>query len=476
MNLYDLTATQALSGLKNGQFSALDYAGELLKRANDHADLNAFSYLDEDLILADAKASDDIRRSSERAGILCGLPIAIKDNINVAHQPTSAGTPGLRNHRPTGDAPVVAALRNAGAIPFGRTNMHELAYGLTSNNAYFGPVRNPFNREMIVGGSSGGSAAAVAARIVPVAMGTDTGGSVRVPAALCSIVGFRPTHGRYNGEGIVPISHSRDTAGPMSRSVSDIILLDQVLSGQSHDLAPTPFAGLRIGVPRGYFFDILDPEVARLVELALREMSDLGAILVEADIEGVKGCNLEVGRPIGWGEVVRDLPDYLEKYTDNISIEEVLDQVASPDVRVVIQRQFDPENRAEIDRAYEIAISRSRVELALNYQKYFDDNQLDVIAFPTTLVPARPIGEDKTIELAGSRAPTGATMLHNSGPSSIIGIPGLSVPVGLTGSGLPVGMELEARAGQDEHLLSIGLTWEKYCQRPILIPEGIPDI
>ncbi|VAW21613.1 Aspartyl-tRNA(Asn) amidotransferase subunit A @ Glutamyl-tRNA(Gln) amidotransferase subunit A [hydrothermal vent metagenome] len=470
MNLYDLSASQALSGLKSGQFSALEYVKELLRRVDKYAALNAFCHLDEELILREAKSSDDIRRSTGNSALLCGLPIAIKDNINVAHQPTSAGTPGLRNNWPTSDAPVVSAIRRAGAIPFGRTNMHELAYGLTSNNAAFGPVRNPFNPDMVAGGSSGGSAAAVGARIVPAALGTDTGGSVRVPAALCSIFGFRPSNGRYNGEGIVPIAHSRDTAGPMARSVADIVLLDQVLSGQRHNLSANSFKGKRIGVPRGYFFDILDAEVARLVELALVEMSDLGAVLVEADISGVKGCNPRIGRPIATGEVVRDLPEYLGKYAVNITIEDVLKQVASPDVQAIIKQQFAPENRAKIDKEYQFAINHSKPELARNYQQYFDDNQLDFIAFPTSLIPAPAVGDDETIDLAGTRAPTEATLVHNSGPSTIIGLPGLSVPVGLTSSGLPVGMELEARAGDDAQLLEIGLTWEKFCQRDIACP------
>ncbi len=470
MNLYDLDASQALSGLQSGQFSALEYARELLKRADIYAGLNAFCHLDEELVVREAKASDDLRRSSRNAGLLCGLPIAIKDNINVAHQPTSAGTPGLANNWPSSDAPVVRALRRAGAIPFGRTNMHELAYGLTSNNAYYGPVRNPYNFDMVAGGSSGGSAAAVAARIVPVALGTDTGGSVRVPAALCAIFGFRPSQGRYNGEGIVPIAHSRDIAGPMARSVADIVLLDQVLSGQRYKLPPASFKGKRIGVPRGYFFDVLDPEVARLIELALAQMSDLGAVLIEADIKGVKEHNPWVGRAIASGEVVRDLPDYLGKYAVNINLNEVLEQVASPDVAQVIRRQFDPRNRFDIDKNYQLAINHVKPELARNYQEYFDDNQLDAIAFPASLIPAPAIGDDETIILAGSEAHTETSLVHNSVPSTIVGLPGLSVPAGLTCSGLPVGLELEGRAGQDSDLLSLGLTWEKYCYRPVICP------
>lgn len=466
MTLCDLGAVEALDGLHKGHFSALEYVEELLARAKTGPALNAFSSLPADLILAEARSSDEFRRSSGSTGLLCGLPIAIKDNINVAHQPTSAGTPGLHNHYPARDAPVVSALRAAGAIVFGRTNMHELAYGLTSNNYSFGPVRNPFDPERVAGGSSGGSAAAVAAHMVPAALGTDTGGSVRVPAAFCGLTGFRPTHGRYCGDGIVPISHSRDTVGPITRNVEDIILLDQILSGKSQNLTPAPLKELRIGVPRTYFFSDSDPDVAKIVEDALVQLQILGVTLIEADIEGLQDCNSLVGRPISSGEVLNDLPAYLEEYAPGISIEDVVTQVASPDVREIIERQFDPQNRQQILAAYEIAVTRLRPALHQNYQRYFDRHQLDAIALPTALVTAPPIGEDETIELNARRVPTAPTLVHNTGPSSIIGLPGLTLPVGMSASGMPVGLELDAPAGHDNQLLSIGLAVEKYFSPP----------
>lgn len=165
MTLHLLSALEALAGIRAGNFSVGDYVEELLIRARQCHDLNAFSWLDEDAIRADASAADDVMRRSGPIGVLHGLPIAIKDNVNVAGQPTTAGTPALRHNVTDTDAPVVDALRRAGAVPFGRTNMHELAYGLTSNNAAFGPVHNPYDRRLIAGGSSGGSAAAVAAGI-----------------------------------------------------------------------------------------------------------------------------------------------------------------------------------------------------------------------------------------------------------------------------------------------------------------------
>ena len=183
-------------------------------------------------------------------GALHGLPILIKANIATANVPTSAGTPALRDYRPASDAPVVARLFSAGAILLGKTNMHELAYGITSNNGAFGAVHNPYNPALIPGGSSGGNGAAIAARMCPAGLGTDTGGSVRIPAALCGIVGLRPTVGRYSGAGIVPLSRTMDTAGPMARSVEDLVLLDSVITGQNAPVQPAALRGLRLGAAR----------------------------------------------------------------------------------------------------------------------------------------------------------------------------------------------------------------------------------
>jgi indoleacetamide hydrolase len=462
--LHDLTATQALAAMRCGQFCAVDYATALLERAETCAHLNAFSHLDAGLILRDARASDDLRKSSGETGPLHGLPVAIKDNINVAGQPTTAGTPALRDHRPANDAPVVAALRRAGAILFGRTNMHELAYGLTGNNAAFGAVRNPHDPQRIAGGSSGGSAAAVAARIVPVALGTDTGGSVRVPAALCGIVGFRPTHGRYSGEGIVPIAQSRDTVGILARNVADTVLLDQVLSGETADTLPVEMTDLRIGIPRAYFHDRLDPDIARLVDAALKALSDEGAKLVEANIEGMENCNPDIGRPIVSGEVLHDLPRYLNRYTDGITMDDILAQVASPDVREIIQSQFDPANRAGILAGYQRAKTVSHPHLFERFRGFFETHELDVVAFPTTRVSATPIGDNEFTDPSGARVALGPELVHNTGPSSIIGLPGLTFPVGLTPAGLPVGLELEADARQDVRLLSVAMGCERVLQ------------
>src|SRR5918992_5679722 len=279
MELLELTATQAVAAMKAGDITAEAYAAALLARAGSLKFLNALISQDADQILEAARSADRLRAAGGELRPLHGLPLLLKDNINTAALPTTAGTPGLRNNRPRHDAPVAAALFRAGGILFGKANMHELALGATSNNSTFGAVRNPYDPSKIPGGSSGGNASAVAARIIPAGLGTDTGGSVRIPAALCGVAGFRPTTGRYPdcstmpppqarvtsrlplptvgcwpSAGIVPISHTRDTAGLIARSVADLVLLDAAITGETPALAQVDLHGLRLGVARGNFF------------------------------------------------------------------------------------------------------------------------------------------------------------------------------------------------------------------------------
>ncbi|MEO8059617.1 MAG: amidase family protein, partial [Burkholderiales bacterium] len=228
-----MNSAQAVAAIRTGRLSAEAYVSTLLARAEQLKDLNAFIVLDRAGAIAAARKVDAMRSSGVALPRLAGLPIVVKDNINTRDLPTTAGTAALRDVRPKANAPTLQTLIDAGAIVLGKTNMHELAFGITSTNltSFAGPVKNPYDTSRIPGGSSGGTAAAIAARIVPSGLGTDTGGSTRVPAALCGIVGLRPSVGnggaerRYDSAGVVPISHTRDTVGPMGRSVADVALL-----------------------------------------------------------------------------------------------------------------------------------------------------------------------------------------------------------------------------------------------------------
>jgi indoleacetamide hydrolase len=344
-----------------------------------------------------------------------------------------------------------------------KTNMHELAFGITSTNAAYGAIKNPYNKEMIPGGSSGGTAAGIAARFSPAGLGSDTGGSVRIPPALCGIAGLRPSVGngnkRYPDRGVVPNSHTRDTVGPMARTVVDLALLDSVITGEA---APQPavLKGVRLGVPRGYFWEGLDAELAQVMDVALARLRTAGVVLVEANLDGIGDINNKISFPIALYEVGPDLTAYLAAEGGGISFDAVVADIASKDVAGAFAAA-----KTMPKEAYEAAIKTGRPQLQMLYADYFKTNGVDAVVFPTTPLPARPIntggdtGKD-TVELNGNQVPTFPTYIRNTDPGSNAGIPGLSLPAGLTKSGMPVGLELDGPLGSDQRLLALGMAIE----------------
>ena len=335
--LHDLGVAEAANAIRTGETTAEALADALLARAASHANLNAFIALDAERVRAAAREADRQRSSGATLGKLHGVPLALKDNLDTAEYATTGGTPGLAGNRPKRNAVVVEALLGAGAITLGKANLHELAYGITNNNAAHGPARNPYAPDRIPGASSGGTGVAVAARIAPGGIGSDTGGSVRIPAALCGIVGLRPTTGRWSQAGIVPISHTRDTAGPMTRSVADCVLLDGVVTGGSTEVAPTALKGMRIGVPRKYFWENLEPELAQICESALLRLTDAGAALSDVDMSEEAAIDGEAGFPIALYETVTDLNKYLAEHGTGMDYAALVAKVASPDVKGILQ-------------------------------------------------------------------------------------------------------------------------------------------
>jgi indoleacetamide hydrolase len=393
------------------------------------------------------------------------MPLALKDNIDTVALPTSGGTRALLGHMARADAPVARALFDAGALLAGKANMHELAFGITSNNAVTGSVRNPWNPALIPGGSSGGSAVAVAARMVPAAIGTDTGASVRLPAALCGVVGLRPTMGRYDASGIVPISHTRDTPGPMAREVADVALLDRVMSGGSNGLRPVSLRALRLGVPRAYFYSGADAGVLAVMEQVLARLANAGVELVEAEVDQLGPLNTAVGFPLVLYEMTQDLPAYLVHSGTPLNLAQVAAQIGSPDVAGIVGSQLGAD--AMPLAAYQLAM-RTRPRLQAAYAEYFLQYRLDAMIFPTSILPARPIGQDDTVELNGQQVPTFPSYIRNTDPGSNAGIPGISLPAGLTAEGLPVGLELDGPASSDRHLLAVAAAIEALLPR---LPE-----
>ena len=440
-----LTATDAVAALAAGELALAEYVEALLRRTERLGHLNVYVTHDADAVLAAARRPDAGR------GPLHGLPVGVKDSIGTADMPTGAGTPGLDGWTPPVDAAVVTALRGAGATITGKLGLHELSTGVTSNNAHTGPIANPYRPDHHTGGSSGGTAAAVTAGLVPAGLGGDTGGSCRIPAALCGCVGFRPTLGRYSQDGCVPISSTRDTPGPLARTVADVRLLDAACTG-AQPTARRELDGLRVGVPRDPFYADLDPRVAALAEATLDLLAMYGAVLVEVDLATLPEIHERAGLAIPIFEAPRELAVYLLRHEAPFGPRDVIDRIAGPQERELWTMHVEAAD-------YREALVVHRPALQSLYAAAFADHEVEALVLPTTVLPAvpnQPPGEDTTVVHNGETLPLFPTYLRNTDPASGAGLPALSVPAGLADDGLPVGMELVGPPGSDDVILAIG--------------------
>ncbi len=461
-------ATELAAMLGAGETTSVAIVTELLRRATEADGLNAFITIDADGAMKRALELDEMRSQGNVLGPMHGIPLVVKDNIHVAGLKNTAGTPGLADFTPAADSPAVAALRDAGAIILAKTNLHELAFGITSDNAAYGAVANPFDTSLFAGGSSGGTAAAISAGLAPAGLGTDTGGSVRIPAALTGVVGFRPSTDRYDSSAVTPISHTRDTVGIIARNVADVILMDQVVEPGGASIAMKSPTDIRLGVARDYYFENVDESLSAAVEAALSKLRDAGVTLVDVEPGDVGGLNTQSAFPIALYEVVADLPAYLERYKTGKDFAAIGAAAASPDVQGLFQMLGTVEGQVP-EPVYRNALS-AREEMRSMFRKYFDENDLDGMIFPTTLLPARSIeGSQESVELNGEQVPTFPTYIHNTDPASIAALPGISLPIGLTAGGLPVGIEIDGPEGSDRDLLAVARALEQifeFAARP----------
>jgi indoleacetamide hydrolase len=464
-NLRELSAVDAAKLIRAGKLKSEDLVKALADQIENKKDLDAFISFDREAAIKAARAADADAAKGKFKGPLHGVPIVVKDNIHVAGFPNTAGTLALKDFRPKSHAPIVAKLVGAGAIVLGKNNMHELAFGITNNNGAFGPARNPYDPTRIPGGSSGGTGVALAARMAAVGLGSDTGGSVRIPAALNGIAGLRPTLKRYSQDGITPIAHTRDTAGPMARTVEDLVLVDNVITGAKDKVTATNLKGLRIGVHKAYYFDGVDTETEKLTLGAIDKLKAAGAEIVELDMPGLKDLNDKVSFPVALFEANVDLAKYLTSFAIPLEVKGVAAQIKSADVKGVFDTMVVPGAQQGIaPETYNAALATRR-KLQRLFADTFAKNNIAAIAFPMTPLPAVPIGDDEKTKLNGQDVPTFPTFIRNSDPGSNAGIPGITIPIARTQAGLPIGLGLDGPAGSDRKLLSIGLALERLFGR-----------
>jgi aspartyl-tRNA(Asn)/glutamyl-tRNA(Gln) amidotransferase subunit A len=407
----------------------ISVALELIDR---HKSLNAFVTVHRTTALAQAATADGAAQSGQKPGPLQGLPLALKDNIDEEGVVCSAGCAAYLDRKPNHDAEVVQKLKQAGAIIVGRTNMHELANGVTSENQHFGPVVNPHQAGFHPGGSSGGSAVAVATGCVPFALGTDTGGSVRIPASLCGVVGFKPSRGLVSLKGVVPLSASLDHVGPLARTVAQAAKLLSVMAGVPDEDFVTAAdhgpSGLKIGVLDGFGLDP-DPAVKELFEDALNVLRKM-----DCKLEPVKIPGLAKGLSLLSNIYAPEAGEYhkiqLQKRPEDFS----------PEIRADLQRGLDME-----PHKYVRAIATGR-DLAAEIDLAARD--VDLLVSPTTAHPARPIG-----------SPNAHTYLVYTCPFNLTGQPAISVPMGSV-DGLPVGLQLIGKKNADATVLSLAAAFE----------------
>ncbi|MEZ2297319.1 amidase family protein [Variovorax sp. RCC_210] len=461
--LTDLSARQAAEQMASGELRAVDYAQALLDRAEATVSFGALLHVEPDALLASAAALDAAPRHLLDTPLgtrpLHGVPLAFKDNIDVAGMPTTAGSPWMADHRPRLHAGVTQRLLDAGALVLGKTNLHEWSQGVTGHNHAFGPSRNPFDPARITGGSSGGNAALLGLRGVAAAIGTDTGGSVRVPAAHCGLVGFRPSVHRWPDEGLVPISPTFDTAGVMARSVDDCVLVDHAVAGGPLRIAPLSLTGVRLGVPEAYFWEDVDPPVAELARASLQRLREAGAVLVPCELGEVGALFQQGAMSISLFEILPALAAYFARHGRPFDARALTDAVASPDVRPLFERLFGA--TAITPEAYDHALHTLRPRMQALYRDCFARHDLAALVFPTSPLTAARLGEDVEVTLCGRPVPAFSTYIRNTGPAGMAGLPALSLPMGLASNGLPAGLELTGAPGTDTALLALALGVER---------------
>lgn len=448
-----MTITQAAAQLRRKEISCVELVEESLRRIRDDK-TNSFITVTDEQALDEARFMDIELRAGRDRGPLHGIPIALKDLYYTAGVKTTNGSKLFADFVPAFDATVVRKLEAAGAISVGKLNQHELAYGITSGNPHYGAVRNPHDLDRIPGGSSGGSGAAVASELVFVGMGSDTGGSIRIPAAYCGVVGLKPTFGRVSRHGCFQLGLTLDHMGPLTRSVADsAIVLNAIAGADPNDegtverrqenfvpAEPAFLSGIRIGVPENFYRRSLDAEVYESYRNVLAIAERLQAEIVPVQAPEPAALNA-IARTILLCEASAVLTPYYARRS------EFGDDVLS----LIDQGRMLPATDY-------INAQRVRRQMQREWSRMFE--RVDCVVTPTTPIPAPPIGV-RTVSIEGDEEDTRLASTRLVRGVNVLGLPAISIPCGKTKAGLPIGLQIIGRAWQERRLLEWAAAWEE---------------
>ncbi|WP_439382082.1 amidase family protein [Amycolatopsis lexingtonensis] len=455
-NLAGLGVAAAAAAIRDGDITSESYTSALLRRARENAGLNSFITIDDSAVLAAAGAADKARAAGSDAPLL-GVPLGVKDSYTTRGMRTTLGVETLAEFEPADDAAVVSAVKDAGGIVFGKNNLVEMSFGLTGSNQRYGQVKNPYAPDRVPGGSSSGSAAAVSARIVPAAFGGDTVGSIRVPASLCGVVGFKPTTGRWPGRGVAPISHTLDTTGILARDVEDCALIDRIVTNETGPLPSdrTDLKGARFAYAPRQYLELVDPETENQFREALLRLRDAGAEVAEIDL----GDDFTaLADRTTWNIFFRETRDAVSKFLHEngfpVSFEEIYDEL-KPELREVWGNLVLSTGTGYLAQEdYDATLSVDRPELQRRFGEVFARQGFDALILPTTPCPAPLIDRQAKFTVAGEEV-NDLFLAKNTVPASGAGLPGISIPLGLTENGLPIGIEFDGAPGHDRALLDL---------------------
>ena len=482
-DLTALTLSEASRRIQSGEVTSTQLTEALLERIKVYnPKFNAFITVMRQEALTQAALMDQEAKAGKFRSPLHGIPIALKDNIDTAGTRTTAASAVFDDRVPDEDAQVAVRLKAAGAVIIGKTNMHEFAAGGSSASTYFGPVRNPWALDRVPAGSSGGSAAAVIGGLAYGALGTDTGGSVRMPAAYCGIVGLKPTYGLVSIRGIIPLIYSLDHCGPMTKTVEDAAMMLNHMTGYDKlDVASVerlkedyvaamnqPVSGIRLGIPRAPFFDMLDDDTAKAVEDAIGVLSKLTASTLDCHLPGTVGFNALA--LAGEREAY-----HLELFRRNAQRYTLAGRLSMETAEKTLN---DVATEPCSEKVVDYVTSNWRIILG---RKSIDDafKDFDLVALPTMRILPRTIGD--SLDREEDSKPKAPDLISNCSPFNIFGLPAISVPCGFSSSGMPIGLMIAGPRFSEGKVLALANAYEKATQwhlhRPTLKPEmPVPPI